>query len=122
MRSLVENYFVSTQPAGWRCSDCGLVFRSRHQQNGDPPPDVLSRFERHSCKAYRTQHTLQVIVSKYKASAGKSQERQEHTEAVIHGATKRAEISTCAVETSWELIVKARESIETSKRRKKKTS
>ena len=122
MRSLVENYFISTQPAGWRCSECGLVFRSRDKTEGDPPREVLILFEGHSCRRHMSVHKLHVIVNKYKASEKRSLKRQEQTEAIIHGATKRAEISTIAVETSRDLIVKARESIETSKRRKKKTS
>jgi len=121
VRSLVENYFISTQPAGWRCSECGLVFLSRNQAKGDPPREVLIRFERHSCNQHIHEHKLHVIVNKYKASEKRSLKRKDEIAAIISGSTERAEKSTIAVETSRDLIVKTRESIETSKRRRKKT-
>jgi hypothetical protein len=57
MRSLTPYFFVSTHPVGWKCSTCGQIFRIPLNVLGAPTSkldeDVRSRFEAHSCLAYR---------------------------------------------------------------------
>ena len=56
MRLLVPYYFISTHPVGWRCSDCGKIFRVPinvlQQPTSKPADDVQARFEAHSCLQY----------------------------------------------------------------------
>ena len=57
MRSLVPYFFISTHPVGWKCSVCGKIFRVPlnilGKPTNKPDEDVHSRFEAHSCLAYR---------------------------------------------------------------------
>jgi rubredoxin len=59
MRSLVPYFFISTHPVGWQCSQCGQIFRVPLNVMGAPSikphEDVKSRFEAHSCMAYRVE-------------------------------------------------------------------
>jgi hypothetical protein len=54
VRALVPYYFVSTQPVGWKCSECGRVFRIRvsvTKTPQDPMPDIQAEFKSHKCKS-----------------------------------------------------------------------
>ena len=59
MRTLVPYFFISTHPVGWKCSLCGQIFRVPLNVLGapssKPDDDVRSRFEAHSCMAYRVE-------------------------------------------------------------------
>lgn len=123
MRSLVQHYFVSTQPAGWRCSECGLVFVARdHQGNGDVPSEILRRFEDHSCQRHLTQRRLEVVVGKTKAHEQRSGVLKEQTISIMESAKDRSGKTTAAVQSSRNLITKSREAIEMSKARRRKNS
>ena len=123
MRTLVENYFVSTQPAGWRCSECGLVFVAKdHHGNGDVPSEILRRFEDHSCKSHLTQRRLEVVVNKTKAHEKRSDVLKEQTVSIMESAKERSGKTTAAVQSSKNLITKSREAIEMSKARRRKNS
>lgn len=123
MRSLVENYFVSTQPAGWRCSECGLVFVAKdYHGNGDVPSEILRRFEDHSCNRHLTERRLEVAVGKTKAHEQRSGVLKEQTVSIMERARDRSGKTTAAVQNSRKLITKSREVIEMSKARRRKNS
>jgi hypothetical protein len=54
-RRLIQHYFVSTQPVGWKCSDCGRVFVGKvaNARNVEPPEPVTDAFNIHSCEEHR---------------------------------------------------------------------
>ncbi len=62
MRSLEPYFFISTHPVGWKCSQCGQIFRVPLNVLGaptsKPDEDVRLRFEAHSCLAYRDELLL----------------------------------------------------------------
>lgn len=51
LRHLVPHYFVSTQPLGWRCSECSQPFpvRGMHAYTDSVPASVMALFEAHRC-------------------------------------------------------------------------
>lgn len=57
MRQLVPHFFISTQPLGWRCSECEQPFSLNVPMIGDPvrgqdeiPLPVRVLFNSHRCK------------------------------------------------------------------------
>jgi hypothetical protein len=72
MRNLVPHYFVSTKPFGWKCSDCGMVFRADQPMTplleAAPSDAVLGIFDAHSCEEYRQQseQVLDILLSRSK--------------------------------------------------------
>jgi hypothetical protein len=52
MRTLIANYFVSTYPLGWKCSDCGKLFRVAvgvKTQPATPSSEISVEFGKHIC-------------------------------------------------------------------------
>jgi hypothetical protein len=53
MRQLVPHYFVSTQPLGWRCSECGQPFALNVpviSTSEDIPLPIKVLFNSHKCR------------------------------------------------------------------------
>jgi hypothetical protein len=53
VRTLVPYYFVSTQPVGWKCSECGKLFQIKialKTMPQDPMPEIKADFKAHKCE------------------------------------------------------------------------
>jgi len=52
MRQLIPNFFISTQPLGWQCSECSHAFpASGMVAITDPIPSaVTAEFNAHRCR------------------------------------------------------------------------
>lgn len=53
VRSLIPYFFVSTQPLGWKCSECEKVFRIKVALGAPPPypmPEIRAEFRTHKCE------------------------------------------------------------------------
>jgi hypothetical protein len=55
MRHLIPNFFISTRPLGWQCSECSRAFpASGMVAITDPIPSTVSaEFNAHRCKRFR---------------------------------------------------------------------
>ena len=58
MRNLIPNFFISTQPLGWQCSECGSSFpRSGMTAITEAIPSVIAaEFNAHRCRPHSTEN------------------------------------------------------------------
>lgn len=52
MRHLIPHYFVSTNPLGWKCSDCGHPFwlPVAEPVTDEIPASITALFNAHKCR------------------------------------------------------------------------
>jgi hypothetical protein len=52
MRHLIPNFFISTQPLGWQCSECSCPFPASGMVaiTDSIPSDITAEFQAHCCR------------------------------------------------------------------------
>jgi hypothetical protein len=53
MRHLIPNFFISTQPLGWQCSECGRTFPASGMLaiTDEIPAAITTEFNAHQCRS-----------------------------------------------------------------------
>jgi len=62
MRQLIPNFFISTQPLGWQCSECSRAFPESGMVaiTDAIPSAVIAEFNVHRCKKRSQEQTSPV--------------------------------------------------------------